>query len=81
MSTTRVLFGCDYCADAQNRLFGHVTQVASNPDTGLVLIECPRCQSLYQNTPHGPDRTRKLSVAEAAEAFPEWGRSRDIQRR
>lgn len=63
-------FGCDYCADAQNRFYGHVTQIGSNEELGLVLLRCPRCDSLYETAPRGADETRRLSAAEAEARFP-----------
>ncbi len=42
-----VAFGCDYCADWQNRNLGHVTQIGTDPDRGMILIRCPKCGSLY----------------------------------
>jgi hypothetical protein len=63
-------FGCDYCADDQNRLFGYVTQIDNNEARRMVLLRCPRCGALYENSPRGPDRTRRLTKAEAAELYP-----------
>jgi hypothetical protein len=63
-------FGCDYCRDDQNRFYGHVTQIASSEDRGTILIRCPRCSALYENTPAGPDRTRRLTEEEASHLFP-----------
>lgn len=68
-------FGCDYCQDDQNRLFGHVTQIASDEARRMILLQCPRCSSLYENTPDGPDQTRRLSEAEACSFFPEFARA------
>lgn len=65
-------FGCDYCRDDQNRLYGHVTQIASSETTRMILIRCPRCSALYENSPAGPDRTRRLTEAEALVLFPDF---------
>jgi len=65
-----VKFGCDYCRDDQNRFFGHVTQIGSNEERRMLLLRCPRCGALYENTPKGADRTRRLSEAEAEQLFP-----------
>ena len=65
-------FGCDYCRDDQNRLFGHVPQVGSDERRGMILLRCPRCGALYENTPRGTDRTRRLTEAEARELFPSF---------
>lgn len=63
-------FGCDYCRDDQNRLYGHVTQIGSDEPRRMILLRCPLCSALYENSPDGPDRTRRLSEAEAAALFP-----------
>jgi hypothetical protein len=65
-------YGCDYCADDDNRSFGHVQQVASDEDRGFILLQCPRCDALYENTPGGFDETRRLTMLEARRAFPTW---------
>jgi uncharacterized Zn finger protein len=67
--TSLVEFGCDYCADGQNRLHGHVTQIGSD-ERGLILLRCPRCGAFYENMAGGFDRTRRLTVDEARELFP-----------
>jgi len=64
-------YGCDYCRDDQNRLFGHVTQIGSNEERGTILIRCPRCGALYENAPAGADVTRRLTEEDARESFPE----------
>ena len=63
-------FGCDYCADDQNRWYGHVTQIGASDDRNGILIRCPRCGALYENTPDGEDMTRRLTASEATELFP-----------
>jgi hypothetical protein len=65
-------FGCDYCADDQNRLYGHVIQVASNDARRMILLRCPRCSALYENSPRGPDRARRLIEDEASVLFPDF---------
>lgn len=64
-------FGCDYCAHAQNRWFGHVTQMGSDDVRGMILLRCPRCGALYENTPGGEDRMRRLTEDEARTLFPD----------
>lgn len=64
-------FGCDYCEDDQNRWYGHVTQIGSSEERRMLLLRCPRCGALYENTPKGEDETRRLSQGEARELFPE----------
>ena len=68
----RVDFGCAYCRDDQNRLFGHVRQIASNEERGTILLQCLRCDALYENTPRGPDNTKRLTEAEAQALFPDF---------
>lgn len=68
-------FGCDYCRNDQNRWYGHVTQVASDEPRRMILLRCPRCGALYENTPDGDDRTRRLTEAEARCLFPGYGES------
>jgi hypothetical protein len=58
-------FGCDYCRADANRLYGHLTQVASNDDRQMILLHCPQCGALYENTARGSDCTRRLTAAEA----------------
>jgi len=62
-------FGCDYCADTQNRLYGHVEQIASSDTTGSLLLRCPRCLSLYEML-EGVTTTIRLSREEAKQRFP-----------
>ena len=69
-----VEFGCDYCADDQNRWYGHVTQLAASKDRYMILIRCPRCGTLYENTPDGEDETRRLTKEEAARLYPGFDR-------
>jgi hypothetical protein len=63
-------FGCDFCRDDQNRFYGHVPQIASSEDRQTILLRCPRCGALYENTPRGPDETRRLTPDEARHLFP-----------
>ncbi len=72
LGSRSVDYGCGFCADDGNRLFGHVTQIASDWDRGCILLRCPRCGALYENTAGGFDETRRLTVAEARRAFPTW---------
>jgi hypothetical protein len=62
-------FGCEYCRDDQTRLYGHVTQIASDEFRRLILLCCPRCGALYENTPSGDDGTRRLTEDEARVLF------------
>jgi hypothetical protein len=43
-------FGCEYCADDQNRWHGYVTQIGSSWERGMILLRCPRCRALYENS-------------------------------
>jgi hypothetical protein len=42
-------FGCAYCADEQNRYYGHVTQVATHASRSALLLRCPHCGALYDH--------------------------------
>jgi len=63
-------FGCGYCADDRNRWYGHVKQIGSSEERGMILLLCPRCGALYENTAGGADQTRRLTLAEAARLYP-----------
>ena len=65
-----IAFGCDFCGDWQNRNFGHVTQIGTDLDRGMILIRCPQCGSLYENSIEGEDATRLLDEAEARIIYP-----------
>jgi hypothetical protein len=65
-------FGCDYCADWDNRMFGHVTQVSWSETRGRILIRCPRCGALYENAPEGEDETRRITEDEAISLYPDF---------
>ena len=62
-------FGCDYCRDDQNRFYGHVTQIASDEARRMILLQCPKCDALYENAPAGRDKTRRLTEDEARQLF------------
>jgi hypothetical protein len=64
-----VVFGCGYCANDENRWYGHVTQIGFSEKQHLILLQCPRCGALYENTPDGEDATRRLTTAEAKRSF------------
>jgi len=81
LGTRSVDYGCEYCADDDNRFFGHVTQVATDEERGFILLRCPRCGALYENTAGGFDETRRLTESEARRVFPTWSRSGDIRGR
>lgn len=72
MVAPEIDLGCAYCRDDQNRLYGHVTQIASDDRRRTLLLRCPRCGTLYENSPDGPDQTRRLTEAEAQRLFPTW---------
>jgi hypothetical protein len=61
-------FGCDFCRDDQNRWFGHLAQLGSD-ERGMLLLRCPRCHALYENTAGGLDETRRLTPDEASRLF------------
>jgi len=57
-------FGCDYCASDGNRLHGHIPEVASRNGRERVLIQCPKCESLYEQT-ESRSIDRRVTAAEA----------------
>lgn len=59
-------FGCDHCADDQNRQYGHVEQVATHPTESAVLLRCPRCGALYSDSWR---ETVRLTVEQARREF------------
>jgi hypothetical protein len=63
-------FGCEFCADDQNRLYGHLTQLGSDETRQMILLRCPRCGALHENAPSGDDKTRRLSPEEAGRLYP-----------
>ena len=63
-------FGCEFCADDQNRLYGHLAQIGSDETRQTILLRCPRCGAFYENTPTGDDKTRRLSPGEANQLYP-----------
>ena len=65
-----VVFACDYCANYQNRNFGHVTQIGADQSRRMILIKCPMCGTLYENSVEGDDVTRRLDEAEARIIYP-----------
>jgi hypothetical protein len=67
-------FGCDYCRDDDNRWYGHVTQVASDETTRLILLRCPICHSLYedsryQDSTNEEGTIRRLTNEEATSVY------------
>jgi hypothetical protein len=62
------VYGCEFCADADNRAYGHLDQVCGE-DGGVVLLRCPRCQSLYRPSDNGGDAVA-VTPEEAATVLP-----------
>ncbi len=60
--------GCPYCRDFQNRNFGHLDYVAVESDTGVHLLRCPRCNTLYQD-----DSSNDPLAVPISEAEERWG--------
>ena len=63
-------YGCEYCADPSHMLYGHVVQIGSNAQLRILLLRCPRCRSLYEQSPT-TGATRRLITEEAAKRFPD----------
>ena len=70
MPSSDVDFGCAFCQDDANRFYGHVEQIGSDESRQLILLRCPRCGALYENTTRGSDATRRLDVEEAKRLYP-----------
>jgi uncharacterized Zn finger protein len=62
-------FGCDYCADEPNFHY-HLEQVGSDDRRLRILLRCPDCGALYENTATGVDDIRRLTELEADDLFP-----------
>jgi hypothetical protein len=60
--------GCDFCRDDQNLSYGHVDQVASNEDRGL-LLRCPECGWLYVDTCDGRSEPTRIDAVTAENWF------------
>lgn len=60
--------GCDYCRDDQNMHYGHVAQVGSADDRGL-LLRCPRCGWLYLDPCDGLSEPSHIGADDAATWF------------
>ena len=63
-------FGCDFCADDQNRFYGHLPQRGSDEARQMILLRCPRCATYYENSVQGEDKTRRLTRQEADSLYP-----------
>jgi len=61
-------FGCDYCADEDNRFFGHLEQLCDDTG-GVVVLRRPRCGSFYEFDDLGRETVR-LTVEQARERLP-----------
>jgi DNA-directed RNA polymerase subunit M/transcription elongation factor TFIIS len=64
-----VEFGCDYCAEESNFHY-HLEQIGSDERRLRILLRCPDCGTLYENTATGADDIRRLTEHEAAALFP-----------
>jgi hypothetical protein len=62
-------FGCDYCADTDNRRYGHVTQIGTHAELSLLLLRCPRCRALYEVSGDG-SLINRLTTDQAAMRYP-----------
>ena len=61
-------FGCDYCADDDNRFY-HSDQIGSDEPRRMLLLRCPQCGALYEQAPNG-EGTHRLTQDEAAQLYP-----------
>lgn len=62
-------FGCGVCADEQNRLYGHVSQVGTHASRSALLLRCPRGAHYEHDTVR--DTFVRLTEAGARAEFPE----------
>lgn len=66
------IFGCEYCAEDDNRYYEHVVRIAFDGERGAILQRCPECGSLYEQDTLG-QHTRRLTEIQAKDRFPgEW---------
>jgi hypothetical protein len=49
--------------------FGHVEQIASSEQAGMLLLRCPRCGWVYETAPRGDATATHLSGPVAPERF------------
>ena len=62
-------FGCDYCRDGDNRYYGHVPRIDEDELRGMVLMRCPHCGALYEES-HVGSETRQLTEDQARQLYP-----------
>jgi hypothetical protein len=62
-------WGCEYCADPNNHLYGHLDQILDSDD-GVVLLRCPLCRSAYQPSDSGIDVFLRLTAEQAETVLP-----------
>ena len=60
--------GCEYCLDDRNMKFGHVEQIASSEQRGL-LLRCPQCGWLYVDPSDGVSEPIRIALDDAANSF------------
>lgn len=65
VSTGFDVYGCEYCADSDNRQFGHLDQLCDESG-GVLLLRCPLCSTFYR----ADDATTRLTVSEADTLLP-----------
>ena len=62
-------WGCDYCADPNNQLFGHLDQILDEGG-GVALLRCPLCQCVYRPADDGSDRFFRMTMEQAEAVLP-----------
>ena len=60
---------CEVCEDAWP-VYSRLIELASDLDQRAILLQCPRCQTLYEVFPEEPGIPRELSIQEARDKFP-----------
>ena len=68
MSEVNEPIGCEYCRDPASRL---IDGLASDFARSTLLLECPKCGQYYGYCGVAPQYRPALTLAEAAECFPE----------
>jgi hypothetical protein len=64
------VWGCDFCADSDDRHFGHMDQVLGD-DGGVALLRCPLCRVIYMPPDDGSQMFARLTLEQALAMLPE----------
>jgi hypothetical protein len=64
---------CGFCRDLHNRNFGHLEYVAVEDETGIHLLRCPMCGTLYEDDSHNDPL-----MVPVERAVERWGYGRGL---